>query len=256
MAFQKNHRPWNKGITYLQVSGEKNYNWKGGKPICPNCGKKLASYSSKFCRKHTPFVMTDERKERMVEVQRKTWLGRKFTNEHKKNLSLSHKGQTPPNPYKEGHNPWNKGKRGVMPSPWNKGLHLPEEMKVKISISRKGKSAGENHPLWGKGNPNVRGDKNNNWRGGVTSENEKVRKSAKYILWRKAIFERDGYCCQVCGIIGGALQADHISPFWAFPDLRFDLNNGRTLCKPCHLKTDTWGGKALKFKSNLIKNER
>lgn len=26
-----------------------------------------------------------------------------------------------------------------------------------------------------------------------------------------------------------------------FPELRFELTNGRTLCKLCHMKTDTWG---------------
>ncbi len=31
-------------------AGEKNYNWKGGKPKCIDCGKKLSSYGYKRCK--------------------------------------------------------------------------------------------------------------------------------------------------------------------------------------------------------------
>lgn len=32
-----------------------------------------------------------------------------------------------------------------------------------------------------------------------------------------------------------------------FPELRFELSNGRTLCVECHQKTDTYGEKAKKY---------
>lgn len=56
------------------------------------------------------------------------------------------------------------------------------------------------------------------------------------------------YKCVICGK-GGKLQSDHIKPFALYPELRFDVNNGRTLCISCHIKTDTYGGK-----TNSIKN--
>lgn len=55
--------------------------------------------------------------------------------------------------------------------------------------------------------------------------------------WRKAVFKRDDWTCQICGIRGSYLEADHIKPFAYFPELRYELDNGRTLCKKCHNKT-------------------
>lgn len=68
-----------------------------------------------------------------------------------------------------------------------------------------------------------------------------------YRLWRTAVYERDNYTCQECGIRGGEINADHIKPWSLFPELRFSLENGRTLCVPCHKKTDTYGGKARRY---------
>jgi 5-methylcytosine-specific restriction endonuclease McrA len=55
--------------------------------------------------------------------------------------------------------------------------------------------------------------------------------------WRTSVFKRDDYTCQLCGIRGTYLEADHIKPWAYFPELRFELSNGRTLCKTCHNKT-------------------
>ena len=89
----------------------------------------------------------------------------------------------------------------------------------------------------------ARGRTHGNWKGGVTPITFKIRNSLKYKEWRLKIFERDKYTCVCCGKIGGMLNADHIKPFSLFPELRFKLSNGRTLCVPCHKKTDTYGGK-------------
>jgi len=63
---------------------------------------------------------------------------------------------------------------------------------------------------------------------------EDIIKSEKYKLWRKAVFERDNYTCQECGIKGGYLHAHHIKPKSLYPELMFDVNNGKTYCKKCH----------------------
>ena len=90
------------------------------------------------------------------------------------------------------------------------------------------------------------GEKSANWQGGLRGINYGIRRSKKYADWRTSVFVRDDYTCQFCGdksVAGNRvrLEADHIKQFAYHVDLRFDVENGRTLCKPCHRKTDTWG---------------
>lgn len=54
-----------------------------------------------------------------------------------------------------------------------------------------------------------------------------------YFEWRRAVYERDGYLCVRCGN-GGQLQAHHVKPWAHYPDERFNIANGETLCVGCH----------------------
>ena len=79
------------------------------------------------------------------------------------------------------------------------------------------------------------GENNPNWRGGVASERENMRGSSTYREWRKSTFARDNWTCQDCGIKSkGDIQAHHIFSFAEFPEHRFDIWNGVTLCVKCH----------------------
>jgi hypothetical protein len=84
------------------------------------------------------------------------------------------------------------------------------------------------------------------WKGGARAERKMAMGRWEYREWRTAVFERDDFTCQHCGKRGGYLEADHIKPWATHPLLRFDVENGRTLCRPCHLLTDTHESKALK----------
>ncbi|KKR69696.1 MAG: hypothetical protein UU10_C0007G0002 [Parcubacteria group bacterium GW2011_GWF1_40_6] len=129
-----------------------------------------------------------------------------------------------------GQKAWNKGKKGLQVA-WNKGikgLHLSPSTEFKKGIVP-----------W-------------NWRG-ITPINERIRKSLEYKLWRMAVFERDNYTCVWCGAKNGngksvVLNADHIKPFAFYPELRFAIDNGRTLCVDCHKTTNTWGRPKGKYK--------
>lgn len=88
-----------------------------------------------------------------------------------------------------------------------------------------------------------RGEKSYRWKGGISPIYRKIRMSFEYRLWRDAIFKRDNYTCIWCGQRGGKLNADHIKSFAHFPELRFAIDNGRTLCINCHKTTENYGGR-------------
>ena len=164
------------------------------------------------------------------EKMRKAHLGIPRSEETKRKMSLHLKGRKA----------WNKGSVGYMAGEkhynWKGGTAECEVCnktlsghKVKYCIYHRPKLLGINNPFW---------------KGGVTPKNRSIRTSAEYVLWRTAVFKRDSYTCIWCGQSGIELEADHIKPFSLYPELRFAIDNGRTLCKDCHTKTDTYGGRA------------
>jgi len=81
----------------------------------------------------------------------------------------------------------------------------------------------------------IGGVNHHNWKGGISSENSIIRSSIEYREWRKLVFKRDNYICQCCGGKSGVnITAHHILNFSDYIELRFDINNGITLCDKCH----------------------
>lgn len=133
-------------------------------------------------------------------------LGIKSTEEHKRKIGIASKG-----------NKYRLGKK------------MSIESRTKISEAKKG----SNSPLW---------------KGGISPINKIIRRGLRYKLWRESVFERDSYTCQICGIKSGMgvaveLHPHHLKPFALFPELRFDLSNGQTLCASCHKLTDSYANK-------------
>lgn len=83
----------------------------------------------------------------------------------------------------------------------------------------------------------MKGANHYNWRGGTTEKRACDMASREYKAWRKAVFDRDGYTCRNCGDkTGGNLNAHHIKPYKDYPELRYDVSNGITLCEQCHIE--------------------
>ncbi|MHA1225157.1 MAG: HNH endonuclease [Candidatus Hodarchaeales archaeon] len=127
-----------------------------------------------------------------------------------------------------------------------KGKKLPYRKKlseIHKELVKKGKNVppsrkGISPANKGKPRLDITGEKNPNWKGGV-SKNQRPVRSIRYKKWRMAVFMRDDFTCQFCGIRGVYLEAHHIKPWSKYPKLRFDVNNGVTLCRRCHDLTKT-----------------
>lgn len=129
--------------------------------------------------------------------------------------------------------------------------------KAKMSATRLGnpKYSGSNHPLYGKSRPDITGEKHFNWNNGISALYRKIRRMTKYAEWRTYCFQRDNFTCVFCSRKATYLHVDHIRPFAAIVkdhnltstveaqtcEELWNVNNGRTLCVPCHRKTDTYG---------------
>jgi hypothetical protein len=91
-----------------------------------------------------------------------------------------------------------------------------------------------------------RGAMGSNWRGGTTPIANLERHSARMKMWKEAVLLRDNFTCQGCGAIGDDVHPHHIKSFAKHPDLRYDVNNGLSLCTECHKRTPNYGARVLK----------
>ena len=162
--------------------------------------------------------------------------GYKLSEETKKKISIANKGKTlgrkRPN-----HSLWMK----INHPKGMRGKKHSEETKNKMANSHRGKK--QSYEWRKKRSLAMSGEKHPNWKGGPIIPKDiknKIRKSFEYKEWRKSVFKRDEYTCQDCGDKSGNgkaiyLEAHHIKSFALFPKLRFEITNGQTLCKKCHL---------------------
>lgn len=117
------------------------------------------------------------------------------------------------------------------------------------------RKASESQKVWCAANPErvsargekVRAEAHYMWKGGITKLNKSIRQMNENRRWMEAVKARDG-CCVRCGS-GELLEAHHKTELAALieqlqitsrDDARahaaefWDLDNGMTLCQPCH----------------------
>ena len=194
-------------------------------------------------------IFTDEWRKN-ISISLKGKKKKPFSQEHKKRISLSKKGFKHTNETKKR---MSESRKGIKKPPRSKehcrkisearkklGLLPPSRLGCKISEQgRENISIGH------------RGYKNSNWKGGITKIYYIIRNCYKNRQWILDVFRRDDFTCQICGDnCGGNLNAHHIKTFsniineYNINNIEdalkcfelWDLNNGVTLCKKCHIE--------------------
>jgi len=179
--------------------------------------------------------------ERELERRRKisqTLTGRSLSVEHRSKLSAAKKGKTLTEEWKANIGRAHRGmKRSAESrrrmSEANKGQVQKPEAIAAMRAKLTGRKVSEAERLLRSARAK-RGVDHPRWRGGVSSENSRLRHSIESRIWRDAVFARDDHTCQHCHKRGGELNAHHIKSFSEHQELRFDVSNGITLCEPCH----------------------
>lgn len=91
-------------------------------------------------------------------------------------------------------------------NPWNKGIKRPD-------------MSGEKHPNWVKDRTKLK------------RYQQDERRSSIYVTWRNSVKKRDNFKCKISNSeCEGKLEVHHILGFKDHPELRYDINNGITLC--------------------------
>lgn len=139
------------------------------------------------------------------------------TQQHKQQLIANLSHASPSGRFKKGCSTWNTGLKG-----YNSDLPRSQEWRDKIALSHTG-------------------EKCYLWKGGVSTQNELLRKRQAFKHWRLAVFERDNYTCRDCGDRSRAghrikIHPHHIKLLSEYPELAYDVDNGLTLCFDCHQK--------------------
>ena len=146
--------------------------------------------------------------------------------------------------------PWDGGKRPDMTGEKHPmfGKKHTEEAKAKIRAPR---------ALQG---PINQGENHGNWKGGISKLRIRLHMSLPHRKWVATVVKRDNRQCQHCGVKGSRKTPLEVHHIISFKDIRdkfnittyeeaiackelWDINNGLTLCKECHKKTDNYGNK-------------
>jgi hypothetical protein len=198
---------WNKGKHWSKETKEKMRIAKLGKKLSSDHKKKvtenLMKYKQSFNKGHIPWNIGKKHSKETIEKIKLKKIGKNASMETRLKMSLSQKGK--------------HKKRNPHQISWNKGKKMSREFRIKLSLAH-----GGNGNIDNKVGKRLRGS--NDWK-----------------IWRTKVFERDNFTCNNCHLRSGELHPHHIITVKECLkmnkiDLIFDINNGITMCKKCHLK--------------------
>ena len=123
-----------------------------------------------------------------------------------------------------------------------KGCKLSQEHRLKLAAATKGKF-GQESRRWVKDRTKL--------------AKRQERNDSAYKDWRKSVRDRDGWKCKISnGDCLGKVVAHHILPWAKFPELRYETNNGITLCRFHHPRKREDEMKLSPYFQGLVSNNR
>ena len=216
MAFAKGHSTWNKGKKGLQIGWSK--------------GKKLPKLSEEHRKKISKSLMG----------RISGMLGKHHSEEWKKIMSEKMKGRKYPC-HRVGyrHSEETKRKIGLANSIALLGKKQSRETKEK----RANRLKGENNPRWIKDRTQLK----------RYNDDAKDRRSPACRYWHRQVWERDRFRCRINNKdCSGKINAHHILGWSKFPELRYNVNNGITLCQFHHPRKRVDEQKLIPFFSGMV----
>jgi hypothetical protein len=136
------------------------------------------------------------------------------------------------------------------------GLKCSEETKHKMSLAKIGLRKSPEHCLHI--SESKKGDKHYRWIQDravylKNRENDPEKIGLLYKSWRKQCCDRDNWKCKIGnGDCNGRLEVHHILGFTEHPELRYDINNGITLCHAHHPRKRAEEAKLSPFFQTLV----